>query len=203
MNNKILCVATFVIGAAAGSLTTWLILKKKNEQKINQEVESVKESLESYYKNKYGLKPCEYVGQQSSDEVEETVEVTDEKVEEDEAVVDLKAEVKKAYNTYYSPVPDAIPVYGKHSSPHVIEPEDLGEDPDGFKVKIVTATYFPKDKILADDDGHILDIGETIGNEALNHFGDYEDDVVHVRNHQTHTDYEIYLDEYNKYSEVF
>ena len=42
---------------------------------------------------------------------------------------------------------------------------------------------------------------EIVGKESLNHFGEYEDDSVFVRNDRLKRDYEILLDQRN-YSDV-
>ena len=62
-------------------------------------------------------------------------------------------------------------------------------------------TYFA-DGILADDVGTIFDIELSIGSESLKHFGEYEDDAIHVRNTSLENDYEVLLD-VRKYSEVY
>ena len=36
MNNKLLCVATFAIGAGVGSVVTWAILKKKYQKQVQE-----------------------------------------------------------------------------------------------------------------------------------------------------------------------
>ena len=47
---------------------------------------------------------------------------------------------------------------------------------------------------MADDWGIEKDIEETIGEDALDHFGDYAEEVVHVRNEREELDYEVTLD---------
>ena len=83
--------------------------------------------------------------------------------------------------------------------PRVISPDEFTEYDDYY---VASLTYFQADNILCDDEGHILEIDETIGVESLDHFGEYEDDCVHVRNNELRTDYEVLLD-YRKYSEVY
>ena len=39
------------------------------------------------------------------------------------------------------------------------------------------------------------DIEETVGEDSLEHFGEYEDDSVYVRNDAKKCDYEILLDQ--------
>ena len=83
------------------------------------------------------------------------------------------------------------------NDPHVISPDEYGENDD---YETVSMTYYA-DGVLEDDRfGVVTDIEETVGYDSLNHFGDYEEDSVHVRNDQLKIDYEILLS-MRKYSE--
>ena len=78
--------------------------------------------------------------------------------------------------------------------PYVISPEEFGEMYDYEKISL---TYFA-DGVLADDaDEAIEDVDEIVGSDALNHFGEYEDDSVYVRDDRKMVDYEILLDTRN------
>ena len=46
------------------------------------------------------------------------------------------------------------------------------------------------------------DIEKVVGEDSLEHFGEYEDDSVYVRNDSKKCDYEILLDQRN-YQEIF
>ncbi len=72
----------------------------------------------------------------------------------------------------------------------VIAPEEFGDYPE---FKLISLSYYA-DGVLADDKGNKIDIEATVSEEALNTFGEYEDDSVHVRNTKLQTDYEILLD---------
>lgn len=181
MNNKLLCVASLAIGAGIGSVVTWAILKKKYQEQVQREVASIKEAYQQVMDQVEQSEPTE-----GSTE-EETV------VEEDPELGEYMEIVKE--NGYSEETP--TPLYGAHSAPHIIAPEELGET----DFEIVSLTYYD-DGVLADDWGNVQDIDATIGDESLNHFGDYEDDAIHVRNHQLETDYEVLLEE-RTYSEVF
>lgn len=82
--------------------------------------------------------------------------------------------------------------------PYVISPEEFGEFEEYEKISL---TYYA-DKVLADEnDEEVDDVDEIVGEESLNHFGEYEDDSVFVRNDRLKCDYEILLDQRN-YSDV-
>lgn len=57
----------------------------------------------------------------------------------------------------------------------------------------ISLTYFD-DGILSDENGVIIDEPEDIVGDALNHFGEYEEDSVFVRSDPKRCDYEILRD---------
>ena len=58
-----------------------------------------------------------------------------------------------------------------------------------------------KEKPADENDEVIEDVEDAVGIDSLNHFGEYEDDSVFVRNDARKCDYEILLDQ-RTYSEV-
>lgn len=75
--------------------------------------------------------------------------------------------------------------------PYVITPREYGSIDEYEQIILV----FWKDHVLTDDNFDIVeDIEDCVGFESLNHFGEYMDDVVYVRNDRTKCDYEISLD---------
>lgn len=78
--------------------------------------------------------------------------------------------------------------------PYVISPEEFGSNED---YETIDLTYY-RDGVLTDDDNDPMDddnIEEVIGKDALNHFGEYEDDSVYVRNDHLQCDYAIILNQ--------
>lgn len=182
MNKTIFGIAGFVLGAAAGSLTTWKLLKDKYAQIAQEEIDSVKE-----------------VYSKANDEKETVSEPEPENVKK---VVSKEAEefMKKLDYTQYSKDEPENPQVMKESEdiPYVIKPEEFGEFDDYEEISLT----FWADQILTDDDDEILeDVNRVIGFESLNHFGEYEDDSVYVRNDRLKCDYEILLDQ-RKYEDV-
>ena len=73
----------------------------------------------------------------------------------------------------------------------MITPREYGSIDEYEQIILV----FWKDHVLTDDNFDIVeDIEDCVGFESLNHFGEYMDDVVYVRNDRTKCDYEISLD---------
>ncbi len=82
--------------------------------------------------------------------------------------------------------------YEEVERPYIISPDEYGELDDYNQISL---TYYKRDGVLADEnDYEIDDVEGTIGKDSLNHFGEYEEDSVFVRNDRRKTDYEILLD---------
>ncbi len=82
--------------------------------------------------------------------------------------------------------------------PYVIQPSDFGEFDDYEKISLT----YTADGVLLDDMNEIVDdIEENVGEDSLEHFGEYEDDSVYVRNDAKKCDYEILLEQRN-YQEI-
>ena len=186
--NKALYFATFAIGAVIGSVAAWQFSKKKYEQLIQEEIDSVKQAFK-----------------QSNSMLAEEEKMTEEKMTEENtndhivkssiASSSSDNEVKIAY---LNKVREYHPEETKIDAIYLISPDEFGEDEN---YKIVGLSLF-SDGVLADDHGDIMDVNSTVGKDALNHFGDYEDNAVFVRNDDIKTDFEVLL-EARKYSEVY
>ena len=82
--------------------------------------------------------------------------------------------------------------------PYIISPEEFGDFDEYTKLSL---TYY-SDGVLADENDEIVDdIDETVGADFADHFGEYEDDSVFVRNDRLKCDYEILRDN-RSYSDV-
>ena len=212
MNKKLFGVIMFAVGAAVGSAVTWKVVKTKYEQIAEEEISSVREEYTSLMvKMKKKLQESStYEGPQDSDEA--AVEEEDEEYYPDDDERDLieqekqQVEYYKLTTKYRSSTeprivePDENDEEGDEgdddevpyiNGPYVISPDDFACSPPGFNAQPLD--YFA-DGVLADGWGVKLDLDETIGEDAVEHFGDYVDDVVHVRNERTEIDYEVTRD---------
>lgn len=176
-------IATFFAGAATGAWTAWELLKDTYEEKTRVEIESVRKAYESLSKNA-----------QNEEKKEEPKPVAEEvKTTRDLLSYAQKIIEEKKYT------PD-IPNIPKHDGPYVISPDEYGEMYDYSRVNII---YFA-DGALSDNEYDILtnsEVEESFGYECLDHFGEYENDTVYVRNDAKKCDYEIQKDLRN-YSEL-
>lgn len=186
--SKLGFIFAFVAGACIGSLATWQYANKKFEEKLHEEVESVKE-VYGYHSN--------------VKDVEEAREAAD-KAKEKPSITEYASKVAKLDYTAYSEKPETITADVKEDTeevedkPYVISPDEFGEIPEYTQISL---SYFA-DLIVADDDYVIIeDVEDVIGFDSLNHIGEYEDDSVHVRNDRLKCDYEILVD-HRKYEDV-
>lgn len=187
--NKIVPVITFIAGAALGTVVTWQFTKKQYEQRVQEEVESVKK----VFSERYDTKPA-------SDEVEEENEEEDPKsstyLGEKPSVMEYATELLK--RRYTPDEEDTTEDKEILPGPVVIPPDEFGEDEAYEKISL---TYYA-DGVLADEmDKIVKDVDTFVGEESLTHFGEWEDDSVFVRNDRFKRYYEILLDQ-RKYSDV-
>lgn len=186
MKNKIFM---FALGAAAGSLVTWKLIEKKYKEIADEEIASMSE----YYHEKLNK---EVIENEEARDVE--FDVVEEKEEHEELVEDLEytaglATIEEDTEGIFETKAD-IREYVK---PYVITPEEFGE----FGNETKSLTYY-SDFVLVDEEGDIIADPEAVIGDALEHFGEYEDDAVHVRDENIECDYEILKHE-KTFSEVY
>lgn len=184
----------FATGVAIGSVVTWKIFKTRYEQIAQEEINSVKEVFskrEDDLKWDHSGEPISKV--EKTEETENGIKfsVSMDKPNLQEYAAKLQEE---RYFNYSNPSEPKKEEKTKMEKPYVIPPEEFGEA-DGYDT--ISLTYYI-DGYLADDELEIVeDLDDVVGLESLNHFGEYEDDSVFVRNDRLMADYEILLDQRN------
>lgn len=181
---KLSYLLSFAAGALIGSAATWYFVKDKYEKLAQEEIDSVKETFKKSYEDQE---------------------------------VKHKEEIHKVENKYYNSLaqnynyekksrPEAIleedeeeEEVRKMDEPYVIKPYEFGDYIDYEQISLL---YFA-DGVLADEDtlDVIDDIEETVGEYFADHFGEYEEDSVYVRNDAKRCEYEILKDE-RQYKDV-
>lgn len=185
----------FVAGAAIGSFATWKLIEKKYKDLADEEIESVKETFKN---RKQRI---------TKDEVKETVEKvinkwkepkeTVEDIVTDEGYYTEEEETEEDDESNYTvDIDPGVEVI----APYVITPEQFGEYNEyGTK----TLTYYADDVLTDEIDNPITseEMETMIGPDALDHFGEYEDDSVYIRDEMNEMDYEILKSE-KMFSEI-
>lgn len=165
-------VLIFCLGAAVGAVGTYILMRKKHEELLREEVESVKDA----YRAKADI---------PEEPKEGSADIQKPRFSDkpDDLMEYYKTIEKNRYDTAEksADIPEAA---------YIIPPDSFGE----LDYDQISLNYWA-DKVLTDEDDNIIEAPETIiGGEALGSFGKYEDDSVYVRNDELRVDYEILLD---------
>lgn len=202
MNSTLKGVLIFVLGAAAGSLATWKLIEKKYKDIAQEEIDSVKDTFSKMKKNEYPDKLEDYPDFEEFDDSDDSDDSDEEpksgqKIDRNNKpdIVEYAKILSETGYTNYAERQDKKEKKGvepvEDERPYVISPDEFGEK-DGYEN--VTLTYYA-DGVLTDYfDNVISNIDEVVGFDSLDHFGEYEDDAVFVRNEKMETDYEILRD---------
>ena len=197
MNSTLKGVLIFVLGAAAGSLATWKLIEKKYKDIAQEEIDSVKDTFSKMKKNEYPDKLEDYPDFEEFDDSDDEESKSEQKIDRNNKpdIVEYAKILSETGYTNYAERQDKKEKKGvepvEDERPYVISPDEFGEK-DGYEN--VTLTYYA-DGVLTDYfDNVISNVDEVVGFDSLDHFGEYEDDVVFVRNEKMETDYEILRD---------
>lgn len=165
---NVLC---FLAGLGIGSVITWKITENHYRQIANEEIESVVnrfKELEDRFK-----KDDEEIANIDTDENED-------KNEYNEIAHNYKPNNKYEEAKLREDEKDLV-------GPYVISPEEFGEN--DYEIRSLTLY---SDGTLVDNEDHTIAVPEhVLGEEALDHIGEYEDDAVHVRDDMNQIDYEV------------
>ena len=186
MNRKLSSILLFAAGAAIGSLVTWRYFKSKYEI-VEDKIEEETEEAEGEYK-------------------EENLEGLGSKLNYKKPP--LKEYVKMVEDNGYVPKTHMEEVEEEIANgewgdkdvyePYIIRPEEYGEL---HAYETLSLNYYA-DGVLTDElDNPIEDVESLVPADFADHFGEYEDDVVHVRNDNLECDYEI-LRDLRKFTDV-
>lgn len=173
----------FVAGAVVGAGSTYFILKDKFEERLEVDLDDMR----GYFEKKAQDKDPEY---------EEKAELAKKSLEKPD-ISTYKAVLEKVRYDQVNKESKPDPADEEHPTepnpdPYVISPEEFGVN---RAYDTTSLTYYAGDEVLADDRDEVLDIQTYIGHDALERFGEYEDDVVYVQNDRFGTYYEVFLDQ--------
>lgn len=171
MRNTLSNIIIFAAGAAIGAVVTWKFVKTKYEQIAQEEIDSMKE----YYDQKYrGGEPDSNENVESAPDapaktVESLVSVTNDLNYTNDAEIPKRDETRRP------------------SDPYIVSPEEFYAS--GYEV---TTLRYWANGVYTNDEGEVVeDAWHFIKIDPEEHFGEYEDDAVHVRNDEMKTDFEI------------
>lgn len=168
MNRTLSNVFIFTVGAAIGSAVSYKILKTKFEKIAQEEIESVKQTF-----SKRTVDLEEAHNRDMNRVYRDILDKTNEKILQENGYTNYSGISKDVENL---------------DEPYVIPPDEFGDFDEYEQVTL----YYYADGVLTDDvDEPVDDVEGTVGSNALDSFGEWEDDAVHVRNDKLQCDFEI------------
>lgn len=186
MNKGLTYFAIFATGIGIGIITTKQYFKNYYEQRYQEDISSVKEVFARNKNNKTNDIQDEFVNDEPKKKAQDVTKYS--KKISDLGYVDYSSSINQE-RPVKEPVDNSSNPIDK---PYIISPDEFGETDD---YEIISLTYYEGDNVLTDDCDEIVeDIDNVVGLESLKHFGEYEEDVIHVRNDRLKADYEILLD---------
>ncbi len=179
MRNLLTSAVIFTVGAVIGSAVTYKLLETKYKRIAQEEIDSVKETFFEMRSESINREKTEDIQPKVANEKSNIKDYAT--VVKDSGYSDSNNAKKEETNV------NSVP------RPRVIPPDEFGEE----DYAVVSLSYYA-DGIIADDwDKIVEDVASTVGEDFVNHFGEYEDDSVFVRNDELETDYEILRDTRN------
>lgn len=178
MKDYIIGVLSFIGGAALSGVIVWKVTEKAAEKKYKAIAdEEIKSVTDRFTVPKVDIKPLE----------------TEEKEKEDITKPSLMAtatNIAKQYTNYSNTKePERKDVtLPWEEGPYIIKPDDYGKNEEYDQIDLTLYA----DGILADDKDDFVD-KEVVG-DALDHMGEYDDDVIHVCDPKKKCYYEIMAD---------
>ena len=173
MKNTFKIILSFCSGGIIGGSFIYFVLNKKFNERIDFEVKSLKE--------KYLPKGTKKINKKNQ---------SDKKKNNEKKDSTIKIDYSKCYPDNQTSTKELKPEQNSCKTPVVISPEEFEVEEDYTTIYL---TYYA-DKILADEMDNPVQINSTIGEDALNHFGEFEDDILHVRDDKCKIYYEITKD---------
>lgn len=185
--NRYSTALAFLAGIAVGSVVTWYLLKEKYRALAQEEIDSVKEVFKKRQADsEEALKPATNEDKSGLRAV----------ISDQDIVKQLRTLLEEEGYAEHSEDMNKNSISEK---PYVITPVQFG---DHEEYDLITLTYYSNGVLTYENNEVIEDVDDTVGIDSLNHFGEYEDDSVFVRNDIRRCDYEILFDR-DQYREIF
>lgn len=192
----------FVAGCAVGGIGASLYLKDVYRRYAQEEIDSVIDRE----RHKRETEACSYG------------RAVEDSTEDEERIEQAKEAAKNAANkssiTEYANVvkKEGYKDYSEYSKPEPVEEKEVNANPisyilpsefgDEDAYEQIELTYYA-DGILADEEGDLVqDIDLTVGNEFDEHFGEYDDAMVYIKNDVMKAYYMIYMSD-DCYRDIF
>lgn len=193
MNNTLSKIIIFAAGAAVGSAVTWKIVSEKYNRMNQEDIQAVRE----FYMNRE--KNSQTGGSEEEEEESEEAEKPDKPKLPTQRELYAGFVNGLGYGDQEPPSENNDEEDEDVSDPYVISPSEYGE----LDYETESLWYYEGDGVVTTYFGEIIDpedIPDMIGADFAEHYGEYEEDSVHVRNDRLKIDFEI-LRDLDAYSE--
>lgn len=198
----------FVSGAVVGSTITYIVAKKVIRKKADEEIRSVRAAFVDVTLQKEkeakeaeeALK--EYSGASNTDDSVAVKIPTDQNEKEPIYTAEDRQKSSEEGGVIRSTLTDEdwkkitnnkkhlIP---KEGEPYVITPDEFGQK-DGYDTE--SMTYYLDGVLVRDMTGEVVrHLDEVVGRDNLNHFGEFEPEMLYIRDPVEQCDYDIALAE--------
>lgn len=188
----------FVLGWAAGGTAVYLYLNKRYEERLAKDLASRDRSFKKKVVQAWENTPTpteEYpMGYPDLEGARCESDVLNDQIDIMAYAQKLRGFNYTGKNTPIASDKDEADV----DKPYIISPDEYGEDHSYEQVEL---TYYADGVLAYDNDDIMENADERIGLSSLNHFGEYEEDSVYVRNEILRCEYQICRDE-RTYSDV-
>ena len=204
--NKFGYLGMYLLGALTGSVAVFFALNKKYKKMAEDEINEIRH-LYKEQKKKFQEETDAY--QEEVDKLNKELkwkelEDLDEENDDDDEMTEYDRFVegdmlKHRYHNQrvnysssikYSDIPEEDRPY-REDDAFIIAPEHFGEDED---MDVCTLYYFADGTLTDDNYVPVDDVIFTVGEDALDSFGTYEEDCVYVENPKLHSYFEILKD---------
>ena len=186
----------FAIGAAGGSVLTYFLVKEKYMSIAEEEIRAVREV---YHKaaNDSEDKPATSSSEETTSNSKNNYEHSSLDAERHaKAQQNINKPIPPDYTTYYKSdedveikEPEEMEKIIEYKPPYVISPDEFGQIPSYTEMYLV---LHPNGSITDSESGEeVEDIDDLIGNKWAGQIGEYELNIVRVRNDRLSMDIEI------------
>lgn len=180
----------FVGGLATGAIAAWMLTKKYYADIAQEEIDEQRRWFKTKCENCPGNPKLKDAAKSESPKPKEDPIVEERKLREQSR--DLANAVgiieREGYTQYGKATRERIMNGAPSKYPYVISPEEYGEYDDYTQVEL----HYYADGVLTDDmDVPVESPNEFLCEDWASRFGEYRDDVLHIRNDVRRCDYEI------------
>lgn len=197
-------VVIFAAGLFLGSFSTYQFTKDKMEKQVEEELDSIREVYGKHFGSDAKVTEGRYTTKPGNIDIRDHASTLPNIHEESTFIssdMDMINAAKKEGRTAYNQIVKAYqntesgdprPELSRIPEPYVIDTMKFSEENHEFDK--LTIYYYAGDDTLVDEGEEIIvDVRMTIGDQALDNFGNgsVNQDIVYVRNERLSIDYEV------------